>query len=100
MEEKNNQIQKDSLIPKSNMEQYRCKIIAIVVPFILFITTIIFVLVLIFKADSEGNKDNIITLLFEIKNVERAKKIFNKSFLDLISYMNITNRAKKGHEIS
>ena len=44
------------------MEQYRCKIIAIVVPFILFITTIIFILVLIFKADSEGNKDNIIKM--------------------------------------
>ena len=100
MEEKNNQIQKDSLIPKSNIEQYRCKIIAIVIPFILFITTIIFVLVLIFKADSEGNKENIITLLYQIKNVERAKKIVNKSFLELISYMNITNIAKKGHEIS
>lgn len=70
-----------------------------VVPFILFITAIIFVLVLIFKADSEGNKDNIITL-YEIKNVERAKKMINKSFLELISYMNITNIAKKGHEIS
>ena len=49
-------------MPKSNMEQYRYKIIAIVVPFILFITTIIFILVLIFKADSEGNKDNIIKM--------------------------------------
>ena len=62
MEEKNNQIQKNSLMSKSNMEQYRYKIIAIVVPFILFITTIIFILVLIFKADSEGNKDNIIKM--------------------------------------
>ena len=62
MEDKNNHIQKNSLISKSNMEQYRCKIIAIVVPFILFIITIIFILVLIFKADSEGNKDNIIKM--------------------------------------
>ena len=62
MEDKNNHIQKNSLKSKSNMEQYRCKIIAIVVPFILFITTIIFILALIFKADSEGNKDNIIKM--------------------------------------
>ena len=99
MEEKNNMTQKDSLMPKSNMEQYRCKIIAIVVPFILFITTVIFVLVLIFKADSEGDKDDIITLLYEIKNVERAKNIIHKSFIDLISYMNITN-IEKNYNIS
>jgi len=99
IEENNNQIQKDSLIPKTNMEQYRCKIIAIVVPFILFITIVIFILVLIFKADSEGDKDDIITLLYEIKNVERPKNIIHKSFIDLILYMNITN-IEKDYQLS
>ena len=56
------------------MEQYRCKIIAIVVPFILFITTIIFILALIFKADSEGNKDNIIKMQKEQKKINLKKQ--------------------------
>ena len=99
-ENEDNFITKDQ---NSDIGNYKLKIVLIVTSFIIFITLTIFILVLIFKADSSNKdneekeddeiiiKDNIISLHFEITNTERKKNIIHQSFINFFSYMNITN---------
>ena len=86
-----------SLKLSSDINEYKWKIILIVTSFIIFITAVIFVLVLIFKADSSEKedeiivKDNTIILYYEINNIERIKNLIHSSFIEHISSMELAN---------